>query len=124
MTEKNVTKSNVPLLNLKLGYENPSGSSSAPQYGGNISEWEWSRNASDVNMYSFEYDPLERLADSRHYLNATLTNNQEEKDISYDLNVNMLTMTRVDESGDEDALTYSYSGNQLSGCSYDLNGNV
>lgn len=124
MTEKNVTKSNVPLLNLKLRYENPSGSSSAPQYGGNISEWEWSRNASDVNMYSFEYDPLERLADSRHYLNATLTNNLEEKDISYDLNGNMLTMTRVDESGGEDDLTYSYSGNQLSGYSYDLNGKV
>ena len=124
MTEKNVTKSNVPLLNLKLRYENPSGSSSAPQYGGNISEWEWSRNASDVNMYLFEYDPLERLADSRHYLNATLTNNLEEKDISYDLNGNMLAMTQVDESGDEDDLTYSYSGNQLTSSTYDSNGNM
>ena len=38
--------------------------------------------------YSFEYDPLERLANSRHYLNATLANNLEEKDI-YDLNGNM-----------------------------------
>ena len=38
--------------------------------------------------YSFEYDPLERLANSRHYLNATLANNLEEKDI-YDLNSNM-----------------------------------
>lgn len=39
--------------------------------------------------YSFEYDPLERLANSRHYLNATLANNLEEKDISYDPNGNM-----------------------------------
>jgi len=38
--------------------------------------------------YSFEYDPLERLANSLHYLNATLANNLEEKDI-YDLNGNM-----------------------------------
>ena len=54
-TEKNVTKNYLPLLNLKLRYENPSNSSSVPQYGGNISEWEWSRNASNINMYSFEY---------------------------------------------------------------------
>ena len=30
----------------------------------NISEWEWSRTSSETNMYSFEYDPLDRLADS------------------------------------------------------------
>ena len=123
-TEKNVTKSNVPLLNLKLRYENPSNSRSAPQYGGNISEWEWSRNDSNTNMYSFEYDPLERLAESKHYLNATLSNSLEEKDISYDLNGNMLTMTRVDESGEEDDLAYSYSGNQLTSSTYDSNGNM
>ena len=123
-TEKNVTKNYLPLLNLKLRYENPSNSSSVPQYGGNISEWEWSRNDSNTNMYSFEYDPLERLANSRHYLNATLANNLEEKDISYDLNGNMLTMTRVDESGEEDDLAYSYSGNHLTSSTYDSNGNM
>ena len=123
-TEKNVTKSNVPLLNLKFRYENPTNSNSAPQYGGNISEWEWSRNDSNTNMYSFEYDPLERLAESKHYLNATLSNSLEEKDISYDLNGNMLTMTRVDESGEEDDLAYSYSGNHLTSSTYDSNGNM
>ena len=33
-------------------------------------------------------------------------------------------MTRVDESGDEDDLTYSYSGNQLISSTYDSNGNM
>ena len=36
----------------------------------------------------------------------------------------MLTMTRVDESGDEDDLTYSYSGNHLTSSTYDSNGNM
>ena len=40
-------------------------------------------------MYAFEYDHLDRLSDSRHYLNALLSNSLEEKDISYDLNGNM-----------------------------------
>ena len=124
LTEKNVTRNNLPLLNLKLRYETPSNSNSTPQYGGNISEWEWSRNDSETNMYSFGYDPLARLADSRHYLNASPSNTLEEKDISYDLNGNMLTMTRVDESGDEDDFTYSYSGNQLTSSTYDSNGNM
>ena len=74
--------------------------------------------------YSFEYDPLERLANSRHYLNSTITNNLEEQDISYDLNGNMLTITRVDESGEEDDLAYSYSGNHLTSSTYDSNGNM
>ena len=119
-----MTRNNLPLLNLKLRYETPSNSNSTPQYGGNISEWEWSRNDSETNMYSFGYDPLARLADSRHYLNASPSNTLEEKDISYDLNGNMLTMTQVDESGDEDDLTYSYSGNQLTSSTYDSNGNM
>ena len=124
LTEKNVTRNNLPLLNLKLRYETPSNSNSTPQYGGNISEWEWSRNDSETNMYSFEYDNLERLSDSRHYLNASPSNTLEEKGISYDLNGNMLTMKRVDESGDEDDFTYSYSGNQLTSSTYDSNGNM
>lgn len=72
-------------------------------------------------MYSFEYDHLERLSDSRHNLNASPSNSLEEKDISYDLNSNMLTMTRVNESGEEDDFTYSYSGNQLTSSIYDSN---
>lgn len=119
-----MTRNNLPLLNLKLRYETPSNSNSTPKYGGNISEWEWSRNDSETNMYSFEYDHLERLSDSRHYLNASPSNTLEEKDISYDLNGNMLTMTRVDESGDEDDFTYSYSGNQPTSSIYDSNGNM
>lgn len=119
-----MTRNNLPLLNLKLRYETPSNSNSTPKYGGNISEWEWSRNDSETNMYSFEYDHLERLSDSRHYLNASPSNTLEEKGISYDLNGNMLTMTRVDESGDEDDFTYSYSGNQLTSSIYDSNGNM
>lgn len=75
-------------------------------------------------MYSFEYDPLDRLADSRHYLNASPSNSFEEKNISYDLNGNILTMTRVGESGDENEVTYSYSGNQLTSSTYDSNGNM
>lgn len=90
----------------------------------NISEWEWSRTSSETNMYSFEYDPLDRLADIRHYLNASPSNSFEEKNISYDLNGNILTMTRVGESGDENEVTYSYSGNQLTSSIYDLNGNI
>ena len=75
-------------------------------------------------MYSFEYDPLDRLADIRHYLNPSPSNSFEEKNISYDLNGNILTMTRVGESGDENEVTYSYSGNQLTSSIYDLNGNI
>ena len=71
LTEKKVTNNNLALLNLKLRYETPANNGSTPQYGGNISEWEWSRSNSGTNMYSFDYDLLDRLADSRHYLNAS-----------------------------------------------------
>lgn len=115
------------------------------RYAGDISELFWLHgNATAHNGYIFDYDYLGRLETSAFHNNASQSNSFAETGISYDLNGNILTLTRYGSGFIPlNILKYSYSGNRLLSItdrgseapiplgvpysrsySYDLNGNM
>ena len=81
--------------------------SSNPSYTGNISEWKWGNRS-----YRFEYDNLGRISDAHYYEGNTLCDDYSEKDISYDLNGNIRSLTRYD-AGVPETLDYTYTNGIL-----------
>ncbi|MEM9859238.1 MAG: DUF6443 domain-containing protein [Bacteroidota bacterium] len=110
---------------MEIGYNNIlSGVTASPIFNGNISAVKWSDNlgmGGTTNIkeraYAYTYDPMNRIktADHSHYTSTWSTNNYFQlSGLSYDLNGNIESLTRKDESGGNmDILGYSYSGNQL-----------
>jgi len=99
-----------------------------PQYNGNISHVEWQTNG-DVNQvraYRYNYDQLDRLTGAAYRprgtngYNILMLGEYSVNNISYDLNGNILSLTRAgldanDSYATIDDLTYEYfSGNRLS----------
>ena len=80
---------------------------SNPSYTGNISEWKWGNRS-----YRFEYDNLGRISDAHYYEGNTLSDDYSEKDISYDLNGNIRSLTRYD-AGVPETLDYTYTNGIL-----------
>lgn len=76
---------------------------SNPSYTGDISEWKWGNQS-----YRFEYDNLGRISDAHYYEGNTLCDDYSEKDISYDLNGNIRSLTRYD-AGVPETLDYTYT---------------
>ncbi len=120
----------------KLRYYDPQ-LDAAPQYTGNIAEWEWKHDI--ANYYDFTYDKLGRLLNtvrgegysSRNLLSKT------EGGITYDRNGNFMTFKRYENSSspsdDISIPAANYRGNQIvsainNGTSYtytyDSNGNM
>ena len=101
-----------PALDMALRYESPIGSASSPQWGGNISEWDWS-SGSFSGQNTYRYDNLSRLTESS---DSTATAQYE-----YDLVGNMTSRIRTsapdpaDPSGVGEVSGESlyYSGNRL-----------
>ena len=61
-------------------------------YSGNITEWEWVQKtgqADRANTYTFSYDSLYRLNETRQYIAGILNDQYVEKGIQYDENGNM-----------------------------------
>ena len=101
---------------------------------GNISEWEWTRGNS-TDAYSLSYDALSRITGSRLFRNGNPVDALSESGISYDSNGNLLSLTRIGESGSTiNDLAYTYDGNRLTSLSdgdvqsqnytYDADGNM
>ena len=126
------------LFALKLAYETPeAGTTAAAQYAGNISSATWqSRSSATVaapkKTYGYSYDALNRLT-SADFVGGANANSSEEKGIAYDLNGNILSLTRTDANGTASSYSYAYNGNQLSAVTmggktgaytYDDNGNM
>ncbi len=119
-----------------MRYNNPIHSDSTASFTGNISEWEWSRGENtETKAYSFDYDVLSRIVDSRLFRNGTPTEALSEKNIIYDSNGNILALKRTGEDGSiVNDLVYSYDGNRLASFSdgvlqsqnytYDADGNM
>ena len=108
---------------MELGYNSIlPGISATPSFNGNISAVKWSNNlGASQRSYAYFYDPMNRLEGADHQVLGVANTSSFDMSIGdgvtsgYDLNGNILTLTRKDETGtDMDALTYTYVGNQLS----------
>ncbi len=106
------------LFGMNLYYDtNPFGG--ATYHNGNISAVRWSDQNVTASVvtnrgYSYTYDKLSRLTAASHYENGTSSNNFSVSNLGYDLNGNIETLDRNNESGTKiDDLAYSYTGNQL-----------
>ncbi len=94
------------------------------QFNGNISAIKWSNNLGlgtvKQNGYTYGYDPMNRITSSNFKQQTALwsalgNGGLNETGFSYDLNGNILGLTRNDKrlSGTMDNLGYTYLGNQL-----------
>lgn len=120
-------------LDLYLRYYDPQ-TDVRPSFTGNITEWEWQHKDSegiayDKNQYTFTYDQLSRLANSNLFVNDLLKNNRTEKDITYDKQGNIKTLTRTANDLCH-SIKYKYKGNRIATINdsdmynYDANGNM
>jgi RHS repeat-associated protein len=109
---------------MELGYNEAIGTGNSSLYNGNISATKWSNNMGlgtvKQHGYNYAYDAINRLTGSTFKQQAgtwgALGNGGlNEAGLSYDLNGNILALTRNDRrgSGTMDALAYAYLGNQL-----------
>ena len=120
--------SNV-LFGETLRYSSPESSQSEGQHNGNITEITSSHYGMARETVSYFYDNLNRLRDAKHYTGSLSNpdNNYTERDITYDRNGNILSMTRSQTSPQD--ITMTYIGNRLASyCDseqfiYDSNGN-
>ncbi|MBO5193261.1 MAG: hypothetical protein J6B62_00030, partial [Bacteroidales bacterium] len=126
-----MTEMTGDVFSMKLRYESPL--YARPRFSGNIAELEWKSGADSVNTYAFDYDELSRVLGARRYFNGVSSDSFTEKNISYDLNGNILSLQRLGDGRLTDDLKYTYSGNRLASIDdsgrtglygYDLNGNI
>lgn len=108
------------------------------RYAGNIAETSWRRGNAEAATYAYTYDRLGRLVDSRIICSGTRLKFYGERDISYDKNTNILSLTRYNGLLTGTQYRYTYDGNRklsvTSGASaetatdygyqYDIMGNI
>ncbi|MDH5380573.1 MAG: RHS repeat-associated core domain-containing protein, partial [Cyclobacteriaceae bacterium] len=97
-------------------YNNSNGKGNASLYNGNISSMEWnSADGTNSDYYNYSYDPMNRLKDAD--FGGTLVQKFDVSNLNYDLNGNILNLTRNNELGTPmDAMSYTYKNgvsNQL-----------
>ncbi len=136
ITDSGVTNDDTnDYFGMELAYNTDAGVSNALLYNGNISAMKWkgpgSAGVADQRSYAFTYDNLNRLTNASFQANTgagwTKEANTLNETMSYDLNLNILSLQRNQNqrglSGttitsavqNVDNLTYTYaSGNQLS----------
>ena len=118
---------NSTLFLSELAYDNPL-KNGTPDWMGKISSWHWAQESLYDRIYTYNYDGLSRLVDADQYslLDQTPENLFSEKDISYDLNGNILSLTRSNGSAViTPNVVFSYSdGNHRDNYLYDASGNV
>ena len=108
---------------MELAYnENWTEIGNAPSFNGNISAVKWSNNLGLGDLkeraYSYSYDPLNRIKEAQHHRQLINTwgsvGDYSVSNLNYDYNGNILSLTRKNDFGQNmDALSYTYTGNQL-----------
>ena len=101
-------------------------------FANNISEVVWQHGTGQENAYAFAYDGIGRMTGSEYFCgqNPTASSSFTERNISYDLNGNMLALQRLGNSPSlPENLSFTYNGNRLASMngaaySYDSNGNM
>ena len=109
---------------MQLCYDDPLLWDTDATHGGKVSEWHWAYDEAFPLAYAFEYDSLSRVVDSWMYDCEMYYDLFAEQNITYDSNGNLTSMRKIDGEANVEFITYSYNGNQLSGYTYDKNGNV
>ena len=122
-----LTGKSSPVFSMLLNYE-ISNIANVRRYDGSISEWIWKQGTDIQQMYVFKYDGINQLLEAIPYKNSGTswvanTNNYTERNISYDLNGNILSLERTANGSLVDNLVYSYSGNQLTSLTENVTGN-
>ena len=122
------------LFRENLRYNAPTkNASSRARYDGLISEISSIHNGQTAQVYSYAYDGMKRLTDADHYIgtSTSTTLKDTEKGISYDRNGNISSMTRYGSSSTANTLSFTLTGNRVTGLSgsasstfaYDASGN-
>ncbi len=85
-----------------------------PRYAGNIAETSWKRGSNaEADTYAYTYDRLGRLVDGRFISGGQLLTKQYgERNITYDKNTNILSLTRYNGSRIGTLYQYTYDGNR------------
>ncbi len=91
------------LFSLDLKYENPnaalapSGATTTPQYGGNISQVIWQVRGRERQAYTFQYDHLSRMTSATYSdisASGTVTGNRFDEKVEYDVRGNIKHLQR------------------------------
>ncbi|MBQ7468678.1 MAG: hypothetical protein IJS75_07455 [Bacteroidales bacterium] len=123
---RNAAHGNTNLYHGELAYESPL-KNGAPSWTGKITSWYWEHSGLPSRVYTYSYDGLSRLTGAEHYslLGTTPDNTFTERQITYDKNGNILSMSRQNGTANSQSFTFTYSGgNHRNGYLYDANGNV
>ena len=118
----------VNLYSQTLRYHDAQKASTTKSYDGLITEWETTQysNGTDFTLpgstedrytYSYSYDSFGRLTQSERFegTSSSATNAFSERNLSFDRNGNILSLTRYGNGNStiKDSLIYSYSGNRI-----------
>jgi RHS repeat-associated protein len=125
LTNLNDLNSSTNKFSMQLKYNTATISGTNPQYNGNISEMVWQNKGGDIQIYGYSYDNINRLSQAQYknYSNPDKNNNFNVSGrngyIQYDLNGNMLYLSRRRGLEYIDDLKYEYGngGNVLTAIS-------
>jgi RHS repeat-associated protein len=100
---------------MELAYNSgrQAGTLSQAQFGGNIAELRWKSNGGAQKLYAYSYDRGDRLVSAlyRTQVGAAWTGDSgffDERNLSYDLNGNIMSLGRWRGGQEVDRLTYGY----------------
>ena len=129
----------VNIYSQTLRYHDAQKASTTKSYDGLITEWETTQysngtdftlpgSTADRYIYAYSYDSFGRLTESARYAGFSVNPNNifTEKNLTYDRNGNILTLTRYGNGNAtiKDNFTYSYDGNQLKKLDGTFNGSA
>ena len=111
-------RKNNKFFRMNLYYNDAVAKPTNRRYNGTISEVDWRSGTDTTSLYSYTYDSFGRLKSVDQYIKdgsvwSAAANANTERNIAYDKNSNILTMTRLSLGDSVDSLSYSYAGDRL-----------
>ena len=104
------------VFTMSLHYEDPQMAATEKNYSGLITECTWQHKGVDdeSQTYAYTYLPRGQFAGVSQYSGTERVDKYIEKDLTYDLNDNILTLTRLSDGNVNTRDEYTIDGNQLS----------
>ena len=111
--------SGSPVFSETLRYASTVKDIYAERFDGNISEIQFIYNGVSDDTYAYQYDGLKRLTEANRYIGSATTSSttRTEKEMAYDCNGNLTAMKRYGDTGLENNLSFTRSGNRMIGLS-------